>query len=72
MRAPVIVHPPAPEGGRRVTARGALLGVAYGRVDLIEFLRRAGLDLATIDLHDEELIDWQGGGPEVWEHDASL
>ncbi|NLU67025.1 hypothetical protein [Streptomyces sp. HNM0574] len=67
MSAPVVVHPPVPEGGRRVTARGEFLGTAYGMVDLIEFLRRAGLDLATIDLHDKDLIDWQGGGPETWE-----
>lgn len=66
MSAPIVVHPPAPSGGRRVTARGESLGTAYGMVDVIEFLRRAGLDVATVSLKDDELIEWRGGGPEVW------
>ncbi|GAB2825878.1 hypothetical protein ACWGJ2_30610 [Streptomyces sp. NPDC054796] len=67
MAVPIVVHPAPPDGGRRVTAHGRSLGVAYGMVDLIEFLRQTGLDIATIDLHDDELIEWRGGGPEVWE-----
>lgn len=66
MTAPIVVHPPGPDGGRRVTSRGNTLGHAYGMVDVIEFLRRVGLDVATIDLHDETLIDWREGGPESW------
>ncbi|MFG3253348.1 hypothetical protein [Streptomyces sp. NPDC048172] len=66
MGAPIVVYPPAPAGGRRVAAHGETLGTAYGMVDVIEFLRRAGLDIATISLYDEELIEWRGGSPEVW------
>ncbi|MGW8377007.1 hypothetical protein [Streptomyces sp. ODS28] len=66
MTAPIVVHPPSAEGRRRVTSHGNTLGHAEGMVDVIEFLRRVGLDVATIDLHDEELIEWRGGGPEFW------
>lgn len=49
--APIVVHPPSPTGGRRVTAHGAILGLAYSDQDVIEFLRRAGLPDA------EDLLD---------------
>ncbi|WP_016906281.1 MULTISPECIES: hypothetical protein [Streptomyces] len=71
MAAPIVVRPPDATGGRHVLARGEPLGTAWGMVDVIEFLRRAGLDIATVDLYDESLIDWQGGGPEVWGREAS-
>ncbi|MEV0116865.1 hypothetical protein AB0H77_27090 [Streptomyces sp. NPDC050844] len=29
MSAPIVVHPPAGSGGRRVTVRGEILGLAY-------------------------------------------
>lgn len=63
---PVIVHPPSLTGGRRVTVRGAIVGLAYGLPDLLEFLRRAGLDPDEIVLDDAKLIEWRGGGPDVW------
>ena len=34
----MIVHPPLGSGGRRVTARGGSLGVAFSDEDLLEFL----------------------------------
>ncbi|MEU4996560.1 hypothetical protein [Streptomyces sp. NPDC021622] len=34
---------PSPTGGRRVTVRGEILGLAPSGADVIEFLRRAGL-----------------------------
>lgn len=66
MAAPIVVHKPSPSGGRRITAEGQILGIAYGTVDLLEFLRRLGLDVSSVRLDDEELIEWRGGGPEVW------
>ncbi|MCR8574707.1 hypothetical protein [Streptomyces sp. Isolate_219] len=63
---PVIVHPPSLTGGRRVTVRGAIVGLAYGLPDLLEFLRRAGLDPDEVVLDDVEFIEWRGGGPDVW------
>ncbi|MBB1258394.1 hypothetical protein [Streptomyces alkaliterrae] len=62
--APIIVYPPATSGGRRVRADGEILGVAYSAADLEEFLRRAGIE--DPDLREEGLIEWRGGGPEVW------
>ncbi|MFI9079143.1 hypothetical protein ACIGW8_22180 [Streptomyces sioyaensis] len=63
---PVVVHPPSPAGGRRVTVDAQILGLAYGPRDVVEFLRRAGLDEDAINLDDPLLIEWRGGGPDVW------
>ncbi|EFL12756.1 hypothetical protein [Streptomyces sp. C] len=52
----VTVHPPDAQGRRR----------AHGIGDLMEFLRRAGLDPDNVDLDDTLLIEWRGGGPDVW------
>lgn len=65
-RPPVIVHPPSLTGGRRVTVGAEVLGVAYGPADLLEFLRRAGLDVDAVSLDDRSLIEWRGGGPDAW------
>ncbi|MEU6959391.1 hypothetical protein [Streptomyces chrestomyceticus] len=66
MAAPIVVHPPSPTGGRRVTADGAILGLAYELRDVEEFLRRAGVDIDTAWVEDTTLIEWRGGGPESW------
>jgi hypothetical protein len=66
MEAPVIVYPPDPRG-RRVTIRSEHAGVATTVADLLEFLRRAGLDPGMVRLDDDELIEWRGGGPDVWQ-----
>ena len=66
--ARVIVHPPS-GGGRRVRAGGEDLGVARSPAELIEFLRRAGLDPDDVRLDDPTLFEWRGGGPEVWTPD---
>ncbi|WP_326768623.1 hypothetical protein OG978_32530 [Streptomyces sp. NBC_01591] len=63
----VIVSPPSPTGGRRVRVDGQILGLAYGLGDLVEFLRRAGLEgLDEEDVARSELVEWRGGGPDVW------
>ena len=60
--APIIVHPPQGTGGRRVTVRGHILGLAHSDADVIEFLRRAGLDDADDLVHgDSPAIEWRGG-----------
>lgn len=64
MRAPVTVYPPSPSGGRRVRAEGEILGLAHSLRDVEEFLRRAGLE--HIDVETTGLIEWRGGGPDVW------
>ncbi|TGB06396.1 hypothetical protein [Streptomyces sp. MZ04] len=64
--APVIVHPPSPDGGRRVTIRGKDVGTAFYLFDVLEFLRRAGLPEADTAIDDPELIEWRGAGPQAW------
>jgi hypothetical protein len=65
---PVIVYPPSPTGGRWVRVDGSILGLAYSAEDVAEFLRRAGLDgIDDVDVVRSPLIDWRGGGPDVWE-----
>ncbi|MGW1587300.1 hypothetical protein [Streptomyces sp. NPDC002386] len=63
---PVVVHPPSPGGGRRVRADGEILGLAYSLADVAEFLRRAGLDVDPAETAESPLIEWRGGGPDVW------
>lgn len=70
MAASIVVHPPAPKGGRRVTADSAdgdELGFAHGIADLVGILRRAGLDPDQVRLDDPVLIEWRGGKADVWE-----
>ncbi|MER5680713.1 MULTISPECIES: hypothetical protein [Streptomyces] len=43
MSAPIVIHQPSPTGGRRVTIRGQIAGLARDDQDVTEFLRRAGL-----------------------------
>ncbi|WP_028814444.1 hypothetical protein [Streptomyces flavidovirens] len=64
---PVIVYPPSPTGGRRVRVDGEILGLAYGLRDVAEFLRRAGMDgIEESDVERSALIEWRGGGPDMW------
>jgi hypothetical protein len=63
----IIVDSPARSGGRRVRVGDEVLGVAYGEADVLDFARRAGVDTDDISgLADSDLIDWHGGGPDVW------
>ncbi|MEW2519046.1 hypothetical protein [Actinacidiphila alni] len=61
---PITVHPPGPGGGRRVTIRGTDVGRAHRIADLVEFLRRAGLD--DVEVEQTDLIQWLGGGADTW------
>ncbi|MGW5434910.1 hypothetical protein ACWET9_48880 [Streptomyces sp. NPDC004059] len=64
----VIVFPPGAGGGRRIQVGSETLGTAYSLHDLSVFLERAGLEgLDVVDLVNSPLIEWHGGGPEVWE-----
>ncbi|GAA3773210.1 hypothetical protein [Streptomyces chiangmaiensis] len=63
----VIVSPPSETGGRHVLVDGEKLGTAYSLHDLSVFLQRAGLEcLDEVDAAESPLIEWHGGGPEVW------
>ncbi|MET7944258.1 hypothetical protein [Streptomyces sp. NPDC005302] len=66
---PVIVYPPDEDGGRRVRADGAILGLAYSVRDIAALLQMAGLqDADEMSVVRAEWIEWRGGGPEVWTH----
>jgi hypothetical protein len=64
----VIVYPPSTNGGRRVAIHGQIVGLAHGRGDVAEFVRRAGLgpEGEIIDLVDAGLVEWRGGGVDDW------
>jgi hypothetical protein len=63
----VIVFPPSETGGRQVRVDGESLGTAYSLHDLTVFLQNAGLpDWDEVDVAESGLIEWHGGGPEVW------
>lgn len=66
---PVIVYPPSEMGGRRVRVDGQILGTAYSLHDLTVFLQHAGLEgWDDLDVAGTDLIEWRGGGPDVWTH----
>lgn len=45
----IVVMPPGDTGGRVVRGDNEILGTAYRMADLLEFLRRAGLDADVAD-----------------------
>ncbi|MGA5566792.1 hypothetical protein ACPCUV_37270 [Streptomyces platensis] len=47
-----------------------VLGVAYSPADVVDILRQAGIEDSVIDLDNRKLIEWLGGGPEVWDPPA--
>ncbi|MFJ5262451.1 hypothetical protein ACIQAC_18495 [Streptomyces sp. NPDC088387] len=64
----IVIYPPAEDGGRRVRAGDQFLGMAYGLVDVAEFLRRIGLEgLEDTDVARMAGIEWRGGGPDSWD-----
>jgi hypothetical protein len=69
-KRPIIVHLPSPTGGRRVRVGGEILGLAHSVRDLVEFLRRAGLEMEPEQVADSPLIDWRGVGPDRWEAES--
>ncbi|MER7624584.1 hypothetical protein [Streptomyces sp. NPDC126503] len=65
--APVVVHRPSATGGRRVTVRGEIAGLAHRDADVIEFLRRAGIPDAGELLDDPAWVEWRGGRAHLYE-----
>ncbi|MFE9337787.1 hypothetical protein [Streptomyces sp. NPDC007063] len=66
MAAPVVVHAPDAEGGRRVVARGQVLGTAHNVMDVLDMLETVGLEREHVRLDDTQLIDWRDGGAYEW------
>ncbi|MET7686305.1 hypothetical protein [Streptomyces sp. NPDC005423] len=67
---PIVVHPPADTGGRRVTVhshgRDEILGTAYSDHDLVVFLEGAGIHDADSILDYDRWIEWRGGRAHQW------
>ena len=65
---PVVVYPPADDGGRRVRIGDHFAGIAYRALDVAAFVQEAGLqDWDEMDVARSALIEWRGGGSDVWE-----
>ncbi|GAA2446181.1 hypothetical protein GCM10010273_27640 [Streptomyces lavendulocolor] len=45
---------------------GEALGRAYRWADVVQFLRRAGVELDEHEVAESGLIEWIGGGPYLW------
>jgi hypothetical protein len=60
---PILIHRPGGTGGRRVTIRAQVAGLARSDNDVIEFLRRAGLPDAGDVLDDPRWVQWLGDHP---------
>jgi hypothetical protein len=66
---PIVIYPLASDGGRRVRVNDHFIGMAYGLLDIVEFLRLAGLYATDDDwVRKSDLIEWRGGGPDAWRH----
>ncbi|MFD5027030.1 hypothetical protein [Streptomyces sp. NPDC058373] len=61
MSAPIVLHAPRGSGGRRMTIRGEIIGVAYSDADVVEFLRQSGLPDGERLLDDPGWVEWRGG-----------
>ena len=66
-KPPIVVHPPLGSGGRRVTVRGEIVGLAYSDRDVVEFLRRVGLPEGERLLDDSAWVKWVGGRAHVYD-----
>ncbi|MFE9021059.1 hypothetical protein ACFYNL_21190 [Streptomyces sp. NPDC007808] len=65
-RPPVVVSPPASDGGRQVTIHDEPAGTAYSLFDVLDLVHRADLPAEDRAVDDPELIEWRGGGPYDW------
>jgi hypothetical protein len=64
---PIVIYPPASDGGRRVRLDDRFVGMAYGLLDIVEFLRLAGLEHVDEDwVRQSGLIEWRGPGAGEW------
>jgi hypothetical protein len=65
--AHVVVHPVTDADERpfrRVDIVTAHVGIAHRLEDVLDLMHRAGLQDG--DVNDPRLVEWHGGGPEVW------
>ncbi|MER7983312.1 hypothetical protein [Streptomyces sp. NPDC095817] len=63
----VIIHPPKQRAGRGVWVDGRLVGQARSLGELTTLLNKSGWPgLDEVDVAESPIIEWHGGGPEVW------
>ncbi|MBT2369107.1 hypothetical protein J7E88_28270 [Streptomyces sp. ISL-10] len=63
---PIVVHRISPSGGRRVTVRGRIMGLAHSDEDVLELIRRSG-EAGAVGLEDPTWVEWTGGRPHQYE-----
>ncbi|MEU8976389.1 hypothetical protein AB0D11_45815 [Streptomyces monashensis] len=60
----VAVYPAAEDCGRRVRVGSRFVGMAYTLHDIVEFLRRTGVeDVEPEDVTSADRVEWRGAGP---------
>lgn len=65
----MVIYPPDEDGGRRVRVESTIVGRAFSVQDVARFIQEAGLqEFDEMDVVRSLLIQWRGGGPEVWTH----
>ncbi|MFF0190856.1 hypothetical protein [Streptomyces sp. NPDC005244] len=63
----IVVRQPLPRAGRQVWVDGKPAGRVRSLGELTELLHREGWqDLDEVDVAESPVIEWHGGGPEVW------
>jgi hypothetical protein len=65
--APIVVHRPSSTGGRRVTVRHRIVGLAFSDQDLVVFLEGTGLLDPEGVLDDPTWVEWRGGPAHKWD-----
>ncbi|MDQ0753980.1 hypothetical protein QF034_008211 [Streptomyces africanus] len=66
---PVVIYSPDGEGGRRVRIDDAIVGRRFSAQDVARFMQETGLqEFDEMDVVRSGLIEWRGGGPDVWAH----
>ena len=65
---PIVVHRIAASGGRRVTVRHQIMGLADSDRDVLEFLRLAGLPDTEELLDDPTWVEWIADRPHEYRH----
>ena len=64
--APVVVHEPLVNGGRQVSVRGEIAGVARSVAEVLVVVRRVGIVLDPEEAASTPLIEWRGRGADAW------
>ena len=66
MASHIIVHPPSASGERLVCMRSEVICLAHSYDEVVQSLRRAGLETGEGDAADASRIEWRGGGADTW------